>query len=94
MRAVYRKQQLPDPQKEGETYVNYELRRDAEFCCDDFKNYCKKSIGWSYERGRFVVVDQISYEGHSVLSISFCPFCGERIEYQDEEAPLKKRKTK
>jgi hypothetical protein len=37
-------------------------------------------------------VDQITYEGHSVQSIDFCPFCGEKIDYEDENAPKKLKK--
>jgi hypothetical protein len=39
-------------------------------------------------------VDQITYEGHSVQSIDFCPFCGEKIDYEDENAPQKVKKKK
>lgn len=92
MRVVYKKHVLQDPQSEGGTYADYELQRDAEFCCDGLESYFKRSSGWDHELGRFVVVDRISYEGHSVRPIDFCPFCGERIEYEDVDAPAKKRK--
>lgn len=82
MRAPYKKQVLPDPTSEEKTYTNYELQKNAEFCCDEFKSFCKKFTVWSYENGKFAIVDSITYEGHSVRPISFCPFCGEKIEYK------------
>lgn len=89
MRAVYKKHTLPDPQTDGKTYTDYQLLHSVEFCCDDLRNYFKSS-GWNHEKGKFVIVDQISYEGHSVRSIDFCPFCGEKIEYEDEDKTDKK----
>lgn len=57
MKAVFKKQVLPDPTSEGKTYKNYELQKSTAFCCDDFKNYCKKFSGWSYEKGKFAIVE-------------------------------------
>jgi len=94
MRAVFRKETLQDPEKKGQTYTNYTLLRNTEFCCELFKEYCKKFTGWSYEKGRFAIVDQITYEGHSVSVINFCPFCGQKIEYEDVDKPKKSRKQK
>jgi len=94
MRALYKKETLQDPEKEGQTYTNHTLLRETEFCCDKFKEYCKKFAGWSYDLGKFSIVDQITYERHSVSTIDFCPFCGEKIEYEDKDSPKKKRKQK
>ncbi len=94
MKASYKKETLPDPASEGHTYDNYTLQRDVEFCCDSLKGYYKKSSGWNYEQGKFVIVDQISYDGHTVIAIDFCPFCGEKIEYKDIDKPKKTRKQK
>ncbi len=94
MRALYKKETLQDPEKEGQTYTNHTLLRETEFCCDKFKEYCKKFTGWSYDLGKFSIVDQITYERHSVSTIDFCPFCGEKIEYEDKDSPKKKRKQK
>jgi len=94
MNAVYKKRELPDPVYEGKTYINYELNRNTEFCCDDLKTYYKQSSGWSYDYGKFSIVDQISYEGHTVKTIDYCPFCGEKIEYEDVDSPKKTRKRK
>lgn len=94
MKASYKKETRPDPEADGKTYSNYELQRGVEFCCDSFKNYCKKLPGWSYEQGKFGVVGEISYEGHSISTIDFCPFCGQKIEYEDVDSPkLKKKKS-
>lgn len=94
MKALYKKETLQDPESENNTYSNFTLRRDTEFCCEKFKNYCKKFTVWNYEHGKFSIVDQIIYEGHSVQSIDFCPFCGEKIDYVDEDAPQKVKKKK
>lgn len=94
MKASYKKETLPDPSSEGKTYDNFTLQRNVEFCCDAFKNYCKKFTGWSYDHGKFGIVDQITYEGHSTSLIDFCPFCGEKIEYDDVNNPKKVRKRK
>ena len=81
--ASYKKQVLPDPVSEGKTYTNYQLLRNSEFCCAGFKDFCKKFTVWNYDKGRFTVVDNISYEGHNTRPISFCPFCGEKIELKE-----------
>jgi len=94
MKALYKKETLKDPESENNTYSNFTLKRDTEFCCEKFKNYCKKFTVWSYEQGKFAIVDQITYEGHSVQPIDFCPFCGEKIEYENENALPKTRRKK
>ncbi|MCH7559901.1 MAG: hypothetical protein IIC67_00790 [Thaumarchaeota archaeon] len=94
MKAVYKIETLPEPEKEGETYTNYTLLRGTEFCCEKFKVYCKKFTGWSYDHGKFSIVDQITYEDHSVSTIDFCPFCGEKIEYEDIDKPKKTKRRK
>ncbi len=33
MRALYKKETLQDPEKEGHTYTNHTLLRETEFCC-------------------------------------------------------------
>ncbi|WP_297464584.1 hypothetical protein [Nitrosarchaeum sp.] len=92
--ALYKKETLEDPESENKTYSNYTLKRETEFCCDLFKTFCKKFTVWNYEQGKFTIVNKITYEGHSVQSIDFCPFCGEKIEYADENSKIKKKKTK
>ena len=94
MKALYKKETLQDPESENNTYSNYTLKHNTEFCCEKFKNYCKKFTGWNYEQGKFVIVDQITYEGHSVKTIDFCPFCGQEIEYEDENTPKKTKQKK
>jgi hypothetical protein len=80
VRASYKAEKLQDPQSTNETYLNYVLKRDVKFCCEKFKNHCKKFTVWNYDEGKFTIVDQITYEGHSVQTIDFCPFCGEQID--------------
>ena len=94
MKAIYKKEIVKDPESENNTYSNFTLKRDSEFCCEKFKNFCKKFTVWSYDQGKFSIVDQITYEGHSTQSIDFCPFCGEKIEYEDENGTQKIRKKK
>src|SRR3989304_5915533 len=94
MKALYKKETLQDPESENSTYSSYTLKRDTEFCCEKFKNYCKKFTGWNYEQGKFAIVDQITYEVHSVKTIDFCPFCGQEIEYEDENIPKKTKRKK
>lgn len=96
MKALYKKETLQDPESENNTYSNFTLKHDTVFCCEKFKNYCKKFTVWSYEQGKFAIVDQITYDGHSVQSIDFCPFCGEKIDYEDENAlhKVKRKKTR
>jgi len=94
MKALYKKETLQDPESENNTYSNYTLKHNTEFCCEKFKNYCKKFTGWNYEQGKFTIVDQITYEGHSVKTIDFCPFCGQEIEYEDENTPKKTKQKK
>ncbi len=94
MKAAYKKETLSDPTIEGQTYLNYTLQRNTEFCCDAFKNYCKRFTGWNYDQGKFGIVDQITYDGHSTTVIDFCPFCGEKIEYEDIDSPKKVKRRK
>lgn len=89
MKALFKKETLIDPESKNKTYLNCTLKRDTEFCCEEFKKYCKKFTVWSYEQGKFAIVDQITYDGHSVIAIDFCPFCGEKIDYEDENSPKK-----
>jgi len=89
LKAIYKKEALKDPESENNTYTNFTLKRDTEFCCEKFKSFCKKFTVWSYEQGKFAIVDQITYEGHSVQPVFFCPFCGEKIDYEDENVPSK-----
>lgn len=94
MRVLYKKETLQDPQKEGQMYTSYTLVSKTEFCCDRFKEYCKKFTGWSYDYGKFSIVNEITYDGHSVTTIDFCPFCGKKIEYEDKDLPKKVRNKK
>jgi len=82
MKAMYNKETLPDPQDSNNTYENFILDRKTEFCCEEFRSYCKKFTGWDYNKGKFVMVDKITYEGNSTIAINFCPFCGQKIEYE------------
>jgi len=92
MKASYKKETIPDPESSNNTYSNFTLKRDTNFCCEKFKKFCKKFTVWSYDQGKFTIVDQITYENHSVQPIDFCPFCGEKIEYEDENTSKKSKK--
>ena len=90
MDALYKKETHQDPESENSTYLNFTLNRDCKYCCEKFKNYCKKFPVWNYKQGHFAIVDQITYEGHSTQSIDFCPFCGEKIVYRNENKSKKR----
>jgi len=94
MKAVFKKDTLKDPQSEDGTYSSFTLNRNVEFCCDSFKIYCKKFTSWNYDHGKFSIVDKITYDGHSVCSIDYCPFCGEKIDYVDETTSNKIKRKK
>ena len=89
MKASYKKETLPDPQDSKNTYENFILDRKTEYCCQEFRAYCKKFTGWDYTKGKFVIVDKITYEGNSTITINFCPFCGQEIEYELIKNPKK-----
>lgn len=95
MEAEYTKIVRQDPNSESSTYTDHVLSKDIIFCCDNFKTYSKKFPSWSYEKGRFTIVDKITYDGHSQISIDFCPFCGEKIKYKELKTKSlpKKQKT-
>jgi len=92
MKAIFNKETLQDPQNSEKTYDNYTLNKDSKFCCNEFKAYCKKFTGWDYNKGKFAIVDKINYDGHTTLTIEFCPFCGEKIEYQESLGNKTRRK--
>jgi len=94
VKAIFKREILKDPESENSTYSNFTLKRNIEFCCEKFKNFCKKFTVWNYESGTFSIVDQITYDGHSVQSIDFCPFCGEKIDYEDENIQKKINRKK
>jgi hypothetical protein len=81
MEACYTKTTRQDPNSQSGVYADYTLSRNAVYCCEKFKLYCKKFPSWSYEIGRFTIVDSITYEGSEQTPIDYCPFCGKRIKY-------------
>ena len=93
MKVSYNKETFKDPQDKQKIYENFILDKNIEFCCEKFRMYCKKFSGWDYNKGKFIIVDEITYDGNSTIEISFCPFCGEEIEYGKIEAS-KKNKTR
>lgn len=89
MKAIFKKELLQDPQDKERNYENYSLEKKTKFCCEKLKSHCKKFTGWDYNKGKFAIVDKITYEGHSTTTIDFCPFCGEIIEYQENVSSSK-----
>lgn len=89
MKAEFTKITRPDPSSEGKSYSDYSLLKDVEYCCDAFREFCKKFPSWSYEKGRFTIVNQITYDENTQTEINYCPFCGEKIKYKE----IKKKKT-
>ena len=89
MKAEFTKTTRPDPSSEGKSYSDHVLLKGVEYCCDSFRSFCKKFPSWSYEKGRFTIVDQITYEESTQTEINYCPFCGEKIKYKE----IKKKKA-
>lgn len=94
MNAEYTKVTRPDPSSESGTYTDHTLSKEVVFCCERFKEFSKKFPTWSYEKGKFTIVDEITYEGQSQTIIEFCPFCGERIKYFEVRPDGKKIRRK
>ncbi len=78
---------------ESNEVIEYLLKMTSVFCCEKFKEFHKKFNCWLYDNGRFAIVDEISYDSHSLTPIFHCPFCGEEIEYEDT-TPSKRKKKK
>lgn len=89
MEAEFTKITRPDPSSEGGMYSDCTLIKDTAYCCDAFKEFCKKFPSWNYQLGRFTIVDQITYDSNTQTPINYCPFCGEKIKYKE----LKKKKS-
>lgn len=87
----YTKITRPDPDSPSGSYIDHILTQDVALCCDKFKEYSKRFPSWSYEKGRFTVVNEITYEGHSQIQIDYCPFCGEKIKYKEIKSKQKKK---
>jgi len=83
MLAEFTKTIRPDPSSEGKTYSDHTLLKDTKYCCDAFKDFCKKFPSWSYESGRFTIIDSITYDSNTQTPIFYCPFCGEKIKYKE-----------
>ncbi|MBI5697521.1 MAG: hypothetical protein HZC29_03295 [Thaumarchaeota archaeon] len=83
MDAHYTKITRPDPSSEGKTYSDHTLLKDTTYCCESFKEFCKKFPSWSYESGRFTIIDSITYDSNTQTQINYCPFCGEKIKYKE-----------
>lgn len=91
MDAEYTKTTRPDPSSESGVYTDHTLSRNTTYCCEKFQTYCKKFPSWSYEIGRFTIVDSITYDGNKQTPIDYCPFCGKRIKYRHlKDARLKR----
>ena len=91
MKAIYKKQILQDSNNAENNYENFILTKDTEFCCEPLQSFSKKFTVWDYDKGKFAIVNEITYEGHSTTAIDFCPFCGEKIEYLNTDSSKKAR---
>lgn len=89
MIVILEKKNRKDPGDMGKDIVDVFLSKKSLFCCEQFKAYFKKFSGWDYTTGMFGIVEEITYEGHTLVPIRYCPFCGEKIVYND--AKKKKR---
>ena len=87
----YTKITRPDPDSASGSYADHVLSKDTVLCCDKFREYSKTFPSWSYEKGRFTIVDKITYDGHSQIPIDYCPFCGEKIKYRETKTKKQKK---
>lgn len=87
----YTKITRPDPDSSSGSYTDHILSQNVILCCDRFKEYTKKFPSWNYKTGRFTIVDEITYEGHSQISVDYCPFCGEKIKYKEIKTTKQKK---
>jgi len=80
--ALYTRISRPDPNSESKSYNDHTLSKNTIYCCTAFEEFCKMFPSWSYELGRFTIVNTISYDGTTQTPISHCPFCGKKIKYK------------
>lgn len=86
--AHYTKITRPDPDSQEKTYSDHTLLKETQYCCESFKEFCKKFPSWDYQLGRFTIVNEITYDSNKQISISYCPFCGEKIKYKEIKKKL------
>ncbi|MFY9300037.1 MAG: hypothetical protein WAO91_02445 [Candidatus Nitrosotenuis sp.] len=94
MDVEYTKSTRQDPSSESGTYADCVISKSTIPCCEGFGEFSKKFPSWSYEKGKFTIVDEITYEGQTQTAIDFCPFCGERIKYFEIKPDGKKVRRK
>lgn len=82
MEAFYTKITRPDPDNPEKSYTDHTLLKDTKYCCESFQNYNKKFPSWSYQSGRFTIIDSITYDSNTQTQINYCPFCGQKIKYK------------
>ncbi|MFM8659180.1 MAG: hypothetical protein ACKOCQ_04505 [Candidatus Nitrosotenuis sp.] len=80
--AFYTKTIRPDPISEGSTYSDHTLLKNTAYCCEQFKEFCKKFPSWNYAFGRFTIIDSVSYDSNTQVQINYCPFYGQKIKYK------------
>lgn len=90
MIVIVEEKNRKDPEDITKNIVDIFLSKKSLFCCEQFKGYFKKFSVWDYATGMFGIVDEITYDGHSLVPIKYCPFCGEKIEYNN----VKKEKSR
>ena len=58
------------------SFTEFKPETRQEFCCEKLQNYTINMESWSTKIGKFSIVEK-----NSLITIEYCPFCGEKIEY-------------
>ena len=60
-------------------YVSFselKIENKVEFCCEQLRKYVTTVKAWSGKVGKFCIVEK-----ETLVPVDYCPFCGEKIEY-------------
>lgn len=55
---------------------NDKNENELDFCCEKLKKYVSSVNAWSGKIGTFCIVEK-----DMLITIDYCPFCSEKIEY-------------
>jgi hypothetical protein len=65
------------------TFDEYRVIEDLEFCCYRFHILDSESSLWNKKSGKFCWIGVNSQDEPIYYPIDFCPFCGERFDYEE-----------
>ena len=58
------------------SFTELKNENESEFCCEKLQKYTSSVKSWNNKIGKFCIV-----ENKTFVSIDYCPFCGQKIEY-------------